>query len=150
MNVAFYSLAGIAVGALLQYLFTRVLEDRRHLRDLRTQAYSDYLRAVSESRHLLIQRQALRERELLARLTDAKARLCLYGTAHVLALLARFEGLGGTLHSTDQQEAFVALLGAMRQSPDVEGADLELVILGGENASDPRRTNAERPSSRHE
>src|SRR5690606_14758693 len=99
------SFVAVIAGAGLQYLFTRVLEERRHHRDLRTQAFADYVRCVSEMRHSFIQPQAPREREMLARLTDAKARICLYGSGDVVLKLAKFERLGGRVSSDEQQDA---------------------------------------------
>lgn len=127
MNIALVSIAGIILGAALQYIFTRVLEDRRHRRDLRTQAYADYLRAVSDSQHLSLESS---EAEIFARLTDAKARICLYGSRHVLELIAEFERLGAQIRSEDQSAAFVGMISAMRESSDVSPKNLRAVILG--------------------
>lgn len=130
MLVTLMSFVGVVVGAGLQYLFTRVLEERRHDRDLRTQAFADYVRCVSEMRHTFIQPQAPKEREMLARLTDAKARICLYGSGKVILKLAEFERLGGRVNSDAQQDAFVDVLLAMRGDGDAKQADLETIMLG--------------------
>lgn len=130
MLLALVSFIGVVVGAGLQYLFTRVLEDRRHRRDLRAQAYTDYVRCVSEVRHLLIQPLAQKERELLARLTDAKARVCLHGSGPVVMKLSDFERLGGHVTSDEQQEAFVDVLLAMRGDDKTMQRDLQAIMLG--------------------
>jgi hypothetical protein len=124
------SFVGVVAGAGLQYLFTRVLEERRHHRDLRTQAFADYVRCVSEMRHAFIQPQAPREREMLSRLTDAKARICLYGSGQVVLKLAEFERLGGRVSSDTQQDAFVDVLIAMRGDGHARHHDLEAIMLG--------------------
>jgi len=127
MSVAFFSLLGIAVGATLQYLFSRYLEERKHNRLLQTQAYADYLRAVSDTRHLSLN---VREEDVLTRLADAKTRICLYGSKHVVELLAKFEQHGSVIGNEMQRCAFIALIAAMRGDSKVERAELEIILLG--------------------
>jgi hypothetical protein len=130
MLVTLMSLVGVIIGASLQYVFTRILDERRHHRDLRTQAFVDYIQCISEIRHRFIQPQAPKERELLARLTEAKARICLYGSGNVVLKLAEFDRLGGIIDSHDQRDAFVHILLAMRGDRDAKQRDLETVLLG--------------------
>ena len=130
MEVALYSILGIFIGAALQYVFTKVLEEKRHERDLRTQAYADYLRCVSEMKHVFIQKTAPQERELLARFTDAKVRMSLYGTDDVVRSLSRFEELGAQLDSPAQLEAFAALIQNMRIGSSIDSRELHLVLFG--------------------
>ena len=52
MAIAVFAFFGVIVGASLQYLFTRLLEERKHRQSLQTEAYTDYIRAVAEARHL--------------------------------------------------------------------------------------------------
>ncbi len=130
MLIALFSFLGIIIGATLQYLFTRFLDERKHRQNLRTQAYTDFLRGVSEAAHLMIQPQAQRERELKARITDSKARICIYGSSHVIARLAEFERLGAIIQTDEQRQSFVRVLTAMRSDSDVSAADLETVMLG--------------------
>ena len=130
MTIALFSILGVIVGAALQYVFTRILEERRHHRDLRTKAYTDYLLAISDAKHRMVQRQASYERELLARITDAKARICLYGTNSVLKELAAFERLGGQIATDDQVKTFIGLLKVMRGDRKTNELDLEVAILG--------------------
>lgn len=131
MSIALFSVLGVVLGAALQYTFTRVLEDRRHYRELRTRAYSDYLRGVAEVHHLFVQPQAPRERAMLAQLTDAKARVCLYGSEPVVSALASFERQGRELRTPEQQAAFVQLLNVMRNKAVARSTDLASVMLGG-------------------
>jgi hypothetical protein len=128
--LALLPVSGIIVGAILQYVFNRGLEERRHLRELRTQAYADYIKGVSDVRHLVIQPQAGREREILARLTEAKVRVCLYAPMAVIDQLAAFERLGGTINTEAQQDAFARILVAMRGGKDAKAQELETILLG--------------------
>jgi hypothetical protein len=71
LTTAILSFFGVVIGASLQYVFTRYLDNQRHHRELRTQAYLDYLKSVSGLAHLN-EAQGSQERDLLAAAADAK------------------------------------------------------------------------------
>lgn len=48
MITGLLSFLDVVLGASLQYFFTRHIESQRHLRDLRSKAYMDYLQCVCE------------------------------------------------------------------------------------------------------
>ena len=134
MTIAFLSVLGVIVGASLQYLFTRHLDNQRHRRNLRTQAYTDYLKSVGEQAHLVIQRQSQESREIFARIADAKCRVCLYGSAEVISAFAKFEQLGATMTANNQKVAFSQMVFAMREDADSHShpsvEEIETVLLG--------------------
>src|SRR5208282_3144224 len=105
MATAVLPVIGVLVGASLQYLFTRYLETQRHQRELRTQAYLDYLKSVSGLAHLN-EPQGSQERDLLASAADAKARICVYGSSQVIQAFASFERLGAEVASPAQRRGF--------------------------------------------
>jgi hypothetical protein len=121
-------LIGVAVGATLQYCFSRSAESRKQLQLLQSQAYVDYLRAVTRSAHANSP-DSIRLAKVEA--ADAKARLAVYGTSSVISGLARFEKAGAVLDNPSAIDAFVALVGAMRQKDSTEADDLRLVLFGG-------------------
>ncbi len=133
MMTAVLSIFGLVIGATLQYFFTRHHENQRYLRELRTQAYLDFLKGVAHMAHLN-DTHGSQERDAYAKVTDAKARICLYGSGEVIEAFAVFEKLGATVQSLPQQEAFVAMIWAMRRDsgstsgPQVE--DIATVLLG--------------------
>jgi len=129
MAVATFSFLGIIIGALLQYFFTRHLDNQKHSRDLRTKAYTDYLNSVCEIANL-----GKRNPELSAKTADAKARICLYGSASAVTAFATFERLGATMNTPEQCTAFTNMVAIMRgdSGSDTQVAlkDLEAVLLG--------------------
>jgi len=131
MSIAVFSILGIVVGASLQYLFSRFLEERKHKRLLQTEAYADFLRSVAEATHL---DSSVNEGQVHARIADARARIGLYGSPDVVRLLAEFERAGNAIISKEQHESFVLLIQAMRGDDKVGSADLELVLLGSSEA----------------
>ena len=120
--------------------WSRLAETRRHLRELRTEAYIDYLRCISESPRLRKQDRKARS-ELLNRTVAAKARLCIYGSADVVKSLSEFEEAGAQINTPDKARLFLEVVKMMRSEGGVERADvgashLELLLLGPERWSD--------------
>ena len=134
MTTAILALLGVVAGAVLQYFFTRHLEDQRHYRVLRTQAYTDYLKSVSEQAQLIVQPQSKESREIFARTADAKTRICLYGSIQAVKRFAEFEKLGATMNTPEQRRAFSTMVAIMRSDsgsdPDVLIENIEVVLLG--------------------
>lgn len=139
MNPAVVSFIGLVVGAVLQFLFSRYLDNKKHQRDLRAKAYADYLQCVSEHANLGHQRGSAEGRQLGAKTADAKCRISLYGATAVISAFAKFERLGATMKTSEQCGAFTDMVAAMRQdtlgSSSVEQADLEAVLLGVQRAT---------------
>lgn len=134
MTVAFFSFFGIVIGAALQYVFTRHLDSQRHHRELRSTAYIDYLRCVSEHANLGRNRQTDEGRSLGAKTADAKCRICLYGSRATIEAFAKFERLGATMNTDDQCASFTSMVALMRQDSGTKDeaklGDLETVLLG--------------------
>lgn len=127
--IAVVSLVGVAVGAALQFWFSRAADREKQAEMLRAQAYADYLRAVAAAGHL---RSDEDERDAHRDAADAKARIAVHGTGAVVAALARFEESGAVVgRDGPSATAFVALVAAMRLgSGAVSDHDLRLVLLG--------------------
>lgn len=134
--IALLSFLGVIAGASLQYIFTRHLENQKHHRSLRTQAYTDYLKSVCEQATLALQSQSPESRELLARMVDSKSRICLYGSEAVVSSLAAFEQIGSALNTSEQRNCFANMVSAMRKdSKGRSGASvdsLEIILMGSQ------------------
>jgi len=127
--VATLPLFGILVGAILQYFFGRTLELRKHAQLQKGQAYADYFRAFAAIATIG------RTKDTLANLTDAKARICVYGSKEVIARLAAFERSGASTADTQSRALVEELLRAMRRDVGTStgiaiGGDLSLVLFG--------------------
>ncbi|WP_152640429.1 hypothetical protein [Xanthomonas sp. MUS 060] len=133
MTVAIFSFFGIIVGAALQYFFSRHLDSLRAHRDARTNAYTDYLRCLSESINP-DQTRSSDGHEILAGIMDAKCRTCLYGSYEAIAAFAHFDKLGGAMENPEQQAAFINMVSIMRRdstkSAAVAAADLQAILFG--------------------
>ncbi|HEX9296303.1 MAG TPA: hypothetical protein VF881_10720 [Polyangiaceae bacterium] len=125
--LALVPVASVLVGAVLQYWFSRAAETRKELRALRRQAYVDYLRSVTAVARA---NDVHARRDALVPLTDAKARIAVYGGSKVVAALARFEKVGPLLLGDSGMSAFVELASAMREGEPAIHQDLRLVLFG--------------------
>jgi hypothetical protein len=120
------SLLGVIVGAILQsYLVRRNQKDNRLL-EWRNTAYTDFINAATLV--ATAQRHGKRDvvSEHLARLSDAKARICVYGDAFVIAELAEFWRHGATLQTESEILAFTRVCLTIRKSLDVSGTATNL------------------------
>ena len=141
--IAIIPLVGVALGATLQFRLSRAAAREQHAESLRSQACSDYLRAVAAAAHLRSD-EDLRDAHRDA--PDAKSRIAVYGSADTISALSRFEEAGGVLVDGPAVEAFVTLVASMRPSGDsVPTRDLKTILLGTDqlhNVADdaPRRS----------
>lgn len=139
--IAILPLAGVVLGAILQFSLSRAATREQHLATLRCQAYADYLRAVAAAGHLRSD-EDLRDAHRDA--ADAKARIAVYGSAEVIKALSSFEEAGAVITDGLGARAFVSLVSAMRPGGrTVSSHELELLLLGLPNdALDPTRATA--------
>lgn len=127
-TIAVFPLLGVVVGAALHFWFARAADREKQAGTLRSQAYSDYLRAVAAAGHLRSDEDL---RDALRDAADAKARIAIYGSASVIKALSRFEEVGAVLSGGPSKEAFVSLVSKMRsQGDNVPSRELENVLLG--------------------
>ena len=132
-KIAVLPLLGVVLGAVLQFLLSRAAEKGKHLAALRSEAYSDYLRAVAAAGHLRSDEDLV---VALKSAADAKARIVVYGISPVIEALARFEESGAVLSNDQSAESFIALVSAMRPSKEaMPSNDIRLVLLGAAQQS---------------
>jgi len=116
VGTAIVSIFGVLAGAFLQHRLGRQSQHERHLLESRNAAYIDFLEAVS----LVVAAQRMgnkqREIESLARLTHAKARICIFGEEHVVRRLATFWAAGATLETEQEILAFTRFCMDIRKS----------------------------------
>jgi hypothetical protein len=115
------SLFGVVVGAILQSYFLRRNQKDTRISEWRNTAYTDFINAATLV--ATAQRQGKRDTvsDQLARLSDAKARICVYGDAEVISELAEFWRHGATLQTESEILAFTRICLKIRESLQVPG-----------------------------
>lgn len=129
-------LAGVILGASLQYYFSRTSEERKQLTLLKTQAYVDYLGSVAKFAQAA-KINPIERLKLLSEAADAKTRICIYGSKESISLLAAFERQGAQLASKDSINTFMSLCSQMRKEglnkeSVISSDDLEIILFGPE------------------
>jgi hypothetical protein len=108
------SLLSVAVGAGLQFIFTRMNFMHQKLMERESQAYVDYLKAVA----LLAKAHYLKDEKISFEATtaviDAKSRICVFGHDEVANALSKSEKLGANLVNDEQRKSYVSLVQNMR------------------------------------
>ncbi|MGH9455264.1 MAG: hypothetical protein ACRD2O_14985, partial [Terriglobia bacterium] len=80
----------LVIGAVLTHFLSRSSADRLHAADLPTQAYVDLPGGMARIATAQKRVDTPGEAEGLARITDAKLRICVYGKKRVVGLVANF------------------------------------------------------------
>lgn len=129
LAIATLPLLGVLLGAALQFWLSRSADREKHTKDLQTQAYADYLRAVAAAAQLRADED---RRNLLRDAADAKTRIAIYGSASVISALARFEEAGAVVTSTGPPAAaIVSLVSSMRPGGmQVTDREIRLLLFG--------------------
>lgn len=113
---ALLSLLGVLIGAALQWWFARRGNEHKHLLELRSRAYADFFECTAR----LVSARRLGEKEheaeLLAKLTDAKARICIYGEEEIIRELARFWEAGASFETESSLLSFTRFCMNVRRS----------------------------------
>jgi hypothetical protein len=92
------------LGSLLGAFLARHTERFKHLQDLRSAAYTDFLRGVATAA----------EQGGIARIADSRARIAIYGGKNVVHSLSEFISLGAQTQNREGMEAFADLCMVMR------------------------------------
>lgn len=125
---------GVIIGASLQFLFSKKSENKKQQNLLKTTAYTDFLKANAGIAISQRFSEKKKEMENFILLTDAKARICIYGSESVIENIAEFERFGAVLDNPKAYKRFTSIVSEMRKD-NLKGKDIELsnisqLILG--------------------
>ena len=128
------SLIGTLLGGFILFYCYRHIEKKHYTYELRSRAYLDYLNCITEQAQHNYSRLSNEAKSLQNRLTDAKYRICLYGSTQVIGELAKFERLGSTVTTDEQSTEFLRLLSAMRKDSitrnSMKASNLQPIVYG--------------------
>jgi len=111
---------GVVIGAILNYGFTKVLEERRHMRNLKTQAYLEFIH------HFMDAHFVGEKKETLSRFADATQRIAIYGSKEVIEAVANIKRVSAKKRIISESEfeskfgsefrhSFITMVQAMRK-----------------------------------
>jgi hypothetical protein len=98
------TLIAAGLGSILGAFLARYTEQFKHLQELRSAAYTDFLRGVARAA----------EQGGVALVADSRARIAIYGGKAVLRSLSEFIALGAQTQNREGMQAFADLCGVMR------------------------------------
>jgi len=123
--IAILPMVGVLLGATLQYWFSKTSERHKHYQALRTQAYIDFIRGVSNLAIAQRSNDKSKQIESLSSLTDAKIRIVIYGSKSVVNKLANFYRNGAILDNPESRNNFLNMCQAMR----LEGFSKNQIVI---------------------
>lgn len=131
-----FPLIGVIIGALLSYFFSKKNEASKQKGILRSDVYSDYIKAIAGISIAQRNNDNKSVNEFLFQVVNAKARITIYGSADVVKSLSNFETVGPTLVSEESKKAFLKVIATMRKDNysklDISLSDIGMLILGEE------------------
>jgi hypothetical protein len=104
------------VGAFLGAFLTRRTERVKHLQELRSAAYIDFVRGVAN---------AAQQSGGIAQVADARVRIAIYGGESVVHSLSEFIARGAQTSNAEGMRAFAELCRAMRAETVRKSASFE-------------------------
>ena len=125
------------IGAIIGAFLTLRVNQSKHLQELRSAAYVDFLRglakvAIAQKDSLRDERSFLEQRDGMILLADAKARIGVYGSSQVVRALALFVSHGNQTRTDEGMDALTRLCELMRKesvNEDVPFGDLSKMLF---------------------
>jgi len=119
-----------SLGAVFGAFLTRRTERFKHLQELRSAAYADFLRGFAKVGRAQVdsmgdERAKLEELEGRVIVTDSRSRIAIYGGTDVVHALSQFVGLGTQTLTPEGMRAFAGLCMLMRAEAGRKGAAAE-------------------------
>lgn len=111
------------LGAFLGAFLTRRTERYKHLQELRSAAYIDFVRGMANAAH---------QTGGIAEVADSRARIAIYGGKDVVRSLSEFIALGAQTVNPKGMQAFAELCRVMRSETGrelVSAADIHSVLF---------------------
>ena len=125
---------GVIVGSGLNFLFQRAQKTSELSISEKQKAFTNYLECLGD--YAIHGRDDPKQETMIekrAKLTAAKAKICVYGSQDVLAKMGEFERIGSNLADKNARLKFVDLIDAMRSDAGLTSNknDIDWILLGG-------------------
>jgi hypothetical protein len=119
-----------SLGAIFGAFLARRTETFKHLQELRSAAYADFLRGFArvgraQSDKMRDERSAVEELDGRVLVTDSRSGIAIYGGKEVVHALSRFISLGTQTLTLEGMQAFAELCMLMREETGKEQASFD-------------------------
>jgi len=119
-----------SIGAIFGAFLTRRTEKFKHLQELRSAAYADFLRGFArigraQTDTELDERGKLEELEGRVIVTDSRSRIAIYGGKDVVSAMSKFIATGTQTLTPEGMKAFAELCRSMRADTGREPVPIE-------------------------
>lgn len=104
----------LILGAFLQFMFSEKSDKRKQKYLLKTDAYTDFLSAIAGLANSQRCKHIDKEFEFNILLTNAKAKIAVYGSDKVISKIAEFYREGAKLNDANSIKIFISLISEMR------------------------------------
>jgi hypothetical protein len=127
--------AGFLLGTWIQARYNKELEARKHVAALSSTAFADYVKSIAQNKFAIQSEDLSAQLNALALQTDAKVRLCIYGSREVVEHLAALERTSLRLDDPTAKTAFITLCRILRGSenpktPPAKDDDISAILFG--------------------
>lgn len=134
LTYALLPIVGIIIGAILQYSFSKHSDELKHQKNLKTQAYVDFLKGVSGLTVAHRNNDKNKKQEFMTLLVDAKTRISIYGSKEVIQKIANFWRADAQVDTPEQKHLFIKICQAMRsdnlkKDQQVENKDISQLLF---------------------
>lgn len=133
--IGIFTISGVLIGGLLQFLFTRNINKDDFKRSSEYNAYLEYINAVVGVKMAQKNNNSKSYADNLSKLTEAKAKILVAGSFETNNALKDFENYGPVIRDNVSSELFAKIIQSMRKSlgekKTINFRDIESIILGG-------------------
>jgi|GEM_PF-1601764 len=126
---AVITLISVAFGAILNYIFRKTEKKENIYQDQKTSAYIDFIKSVAELSISRREKQQSKIPDALIKLTEAKARILIYGSREVVQRMQEFAQYS-QIDTLDSKNCFSNIVLAMRNETleNPESINIESII----------------------
>ncbi|MFH1642850.1 MAG: hypothetical protein ABIC04_08195 [Nanoarchaeota archaeon] len=113
-------MVGVIIGAILQHIFSSRSSSEKHLKELETQAYIDFIKAAARINSAQREKNVQKEEEHAKLMLDAKTRICVYGEKDVVSSMANFWREGAKLTNPSEMKKFIEIIKSIRKANKIK------------------------------
>ncbi|MDD5087278.1 MAG: hypothetical protein PHI18_00570 [bacterium] len=126
---------GFLVGTLMQAVFAQKMERQKRNAELIASAFSDFVEGIARAKFAVQSEDLSEQLEALSLQTEAKVKLCVYGSPSVVQALASLERTSMKMSDPNAANALISVCRTVRnevykKKHAVDDADIQVILFG--------------------